>query len=86
MSVRYSVPTLAGTKCEYKSETHKCEMYARYAVTSIHNEAHNIDPIGVCGQHMPTAVRDIWRVDHAAAIIQEIPGMWHDKRHDIIRK
>lgn len=81
-----SNPILAGRVCAYKTATHVCTFWARYAV-SYEVRGNGLDaPVGVlespegyCATHIPAAIRDIWTTHKKAAVVQEVPGMWRNK-------
>lgn len=73
----------AGRKCPFKTGTHACTQYARYEITHVPNVMTSVDTqialerdTIACGGHLGMAIRDTWRDHKAAAVIQEIPGMW----------
>lgn len=77
---RRSPASLAGTFCTYKTEAHACVYYARYAVVRQDNIGKTEIVGGSCGAHLPHLIRQTWRQFKTAAIVQEIPGMWHSEK------
>lgn len=70
----------AGRMCPFKSGTHMCTNYARYAVSPINYETGELqDVILACGPHVAEGIREGWKKAVkcvGAVVVQEIPGMW----------
>lgn len=84
---RQSAKRFAGERCQYlvpghewgnrRTDEHQCDRYGRYAVGM---DGHSTTVIVACGQHLADMVRRVWIEGGHAAIVQEVPGMWHEKR------